>query len=112
MAERNGSSVVTAHADRFGTEPRTRRRHDRASAFAVVWCLTAIPVQVISPVAGYVMMAGIYGWVLLGNGSDVLRGSWPATFLLEDITSSRGVKAYFGVAWIVHSLVLAGLLLA
>jgi hypothetical protein len=77
------------------------------SALIILWFVAAGVAGAFAPVVAYLMMVPAYAWVLLGNGAAVLKGSWPATFLMEDIETDRGVVIFFAFGFVVHTALMA-----
>lgn len=99
--------AASDQASRFDAARRLRPEHPTVPVAIVLWFLAAAVVQPVSPIAGFGMMAPVYVWVVLGRGARVLRGTWPASLLMEDVTTERGTRWLFGIAAVVHTAILA-----
>jgi hypothetical protein len=77
----------------------------------VLWFLVGAATTWVEPMVGYVILVPLYAWILFGRGATVVKGSWPATFMMEDVQSERGVRVLFWIVSVLHTLGVAVLLI-
>ena len=104
---------VTARAcarsapSQFAAENNVMQTSKTVSVGIVLWFVAAGIAASFVPVIGYLMLVPVYVWVFFGKGAAVLKGSWPATFMMEDIETDRGVKVFFAVLCALQTALIA-----
>lgn len=101
---------ITDGESRSSTRESLRRWRWPRAAMPVVSWLGVLVICVIWPIGGLVLAAPLYVWIMAGKGAERMQGAWPATVLLEDLDTVKGVRIFFGL-WAAAHIALVSLLI-